>query len=134
MKTAKYYLVKYSRILELFIASALAIGIAIGFIDLAKYFGLLLESNTKETYSVFQGFLGYALLLIVGIELIFMLLSHSTRAILELVLFVIARKMLIYADTMLDLVLGVIAMSLVFCTLHFFMKDIQVNFLKENEE
>ena len=35
-----------------------------------------------------------------------MIIYHSTEAILELILFVIARKMLVYADTMLDLIWG----------------------------
>ena len=38
-----------------------------------------------------------------------MIINHSTKAILELILFVIARKMLIYSHTMLDLVLGTLA-------------------------
>ncbi len=55
-----------------------------------------------------------ALLLIVGIELVLMLLTHSATSILELVLFAIARKMLVYSETMLELLIATAAIAIVF--------------------
>lgn len=109
-------------IIEMVIAVLLAIGIIIGLIDLVKYFGTILVAAPAESYDLFQSFLGYALILVVGVELILMILYHSTKAILELVLFVIARKMLIYAETMTDLVLGTLAIAIVFATLRFLVQ------------
>lgn len=114
---------RFARALEFLISVAIALGVVLGFFDLVKYYGLIFEADVVGTYDVFQGFLGFALLLIVGIEMIFMLLYHSTKAILELILFVIARKLLIYANTMTDIVLGAIAILIIFMTLHFFVKD-----------
>lgn len=92
----------------------MAIAIIIGLLDIIKYFVLIFNTDAEGSYAVFKNFLGHTLLLVVGIELMLMLLSHSTSAILELVLYVIARKMLIYGDTMLDLVLGTVAIAGVF--------------------
>ncbi|EHR38215.1 hypothetical protein ACWODI_01155 [Facklamia languida] len=114
---------RFARALEFIIAVAIALGVVLGFFDLVKYYSLILKADVLGTYDVFQGFLGFALLLIVGIEMIFMLLYHSTKAILELILFVIARKLLIYANTMTDIVLGAVAILIIFMTLHFFVKD-----------
>lgn len=113
---------KVTYIIEIIITVLLAIGIAIGLIDLIKYFSVLVIAPPAESYDLFQGFLGFALLLIVGVELILMILYHSTKAILELVLFVIARKMLIYAETMTDLVWGTLAIAIVFATLKFLVQ------------
>lgn len=113
---------KVTYIIEIVITVLLAIGIIIGLIDLVRYFGSILVSQPAESYELFQGFLAYALILIVGVELILMILYHSTKAILELVLFVIARKMLIYAETMTDLVWGTLAIAIVFATLKFLVQ------------
>lgn len=113
---------KYTYILEMTIAVLIAIGITIGLIDLVKYFYEIYITAPAESYELFEKFLGYALVLIVGVELMLMIINHSTKAILELILFVIARKMLIYSHTMLDLVLGTLAIAIVFATLRFLIQ------------
>lgn len=109
-------------IIEMVITVLLAIGIIIGLVDLIKYFREIMIATPAESYDLFQDFLGYALILIVGVELILMILYHSTKSILELVLFVIARKMLIYAHNMTDLVLGTLAIAIVFATLKYLVQ------------
>jgi len=110
---------KFTYGLEIFLTFLLAIGITIGIIDIVLYFFEIFHAPLEDSYDVFKHFLGHTLLLVVGIELMLMLLSHSTNAILELVLFVIARKMLIYAETMLDLVLGTLAIAIIFAIIRF---------------
>ncbi|MDW7670899.1 MAG: transporter associated domain-containing protein [Bacillota bacterium] len=110
---------EYTYWLEMVLTILLAVGIAIGLIDIVKYFVEILQHGADESYDIFKHFLAHTLLLVVGIELMLMLLSHSTNAILELVLFVIARKMLIYGETMLDLVLGTLAIAGVFAILKY---------------
>lgn len=109
-------------ILEMIIAVFLIIGIIIGMTDFIYYLRNLIGAGSSA-YVMFESFLAYALILIVGIELILMILYHSTRAILELVLFVIARKMLVYSHTMQDLVLGTIAILLVFVILRYLLPE-----------
>ena len=104
---------------EIILAVLIAIGVTIGLVDLVIYIVQIFETSSLAAYDVFKHFLAHTLLLVVGIELILMLLSHSTNAILELVLFVIARKMLIYADTMMDLVLGTLAIAIIFLIIKF---------------
>lgn len=109
-------------ILEMVIAVFLVIGIIIGMTDFIYYLRNLISAGSSS-YVMFESFLAYSLILIVGIELILMILYHSTRAILELVLFVIARKMLVYSHTMQDLVLGTIAILLVFIILRYLLPE-----------
>jgi len=110
-------------ILEITVAILVAVGIVIGLIDIIKYFPPLLSAPVAETYTVFQSFLGYALLLIVGVELILMILYHSTKSLLELLLFVIARKMLVYSHNMSELVFGTVAIALVFVIMKFLVPN-----------
>lgn len=110
-------------VIEMTIAVLLALGIVIGLADLVKYFIDIFNANQADSYDLFQAFLGHALILIVGVELVLMILYHSTKAILELVLFVIARKMLIYSNTMIDLVFGTMAIGIVFLILKFLIQD-----------
>lgn len=109
-------------ILEMIIVAFIVIGIIIGMTDFVYYFRDLISAETNS-YELFEAFLAYSLILIVGIELILMLLYHSTRAILELILFVIARKMLVYSHTMLDLVLGTLAILMVFAILRYLLPN-----------
>ena len=119
MKIIPRKIEKIVHIIELIIASMIIIGILIGLIDLARYFILIFTARAHESYNLFQSFLGLALLLIVGAELIHMILYHSTESLLELILFVIARKMLIYSTNVIDLVFVTIAIAIVFFTMRF---------------
>jgi len=114
---------KVTYVIEMILAGLLAMGIVVGLIDLIRYLGFIFSATLTDTYDIFQGFLAHALILIVGIELILMIINPSTKAILELVLFVIARKMLIYSNTMVDVVLGTIALAIVFVILRFLAKN-----------
>lgn len=119
-------------VLEIIVSIMLAIGITIGIFDMMNFFPELLTTSTDQTYVMFQSFFAFALILIVGIELILMILYHSTRAMLELILFVIARKMLIYSDTMVDLVYGTIAIAIVFFIKKFLISNSNVNIIRSN--
>lgn len=107
--------------LEIILTILLAIGIVIGLIDIIKYFYYIFEAGAVDSYSVFKQFLAHTLLIVIGIELMLMLISHSTSSMLELVLFVIARKMLIYGETMLDLVLGTLAIAILYVIIKFLL-------------
>ncbi len=134
-KRVEKWLEKLTHALEIIIAGLIAIGVIIGLLDLIKFFPTILRVGPTESYQIFQNFLGYTLLLIVGIELMLMIINHSTKAILELILFVIARKMLIYSNTMLDLVLGTLAISMVFfISKYLFRKDQDEDIVKRDRE
>lgn len=115
----EHKLEKLTYVLEMIVTALIAVGIIIGLLDLVRYFPAIFIAEPSESYDIFQSFLGYALVLIVGVELMLMIINHSTKAIMELILFVIARKMLIYSHTMLDLVLGTLAIAIVFAVLRF---------------
>lgn len=106
--------------LEIILAGFVILGVIIGMKDIFSYLIDIYRIDAINTYDVFKQFLAHILLLVVGVELILMLVSHSIDSIIEFILFIIARKMLIYADTMWDLFLGTISIAILFLTIKFF--------------
>lgn len=110
------------RVVEYTICAIILVGIITGLWDLIKYVKeFALNPSSKESYDIFSNFLKHALMLVVGIELIYMIISHKNETILTLVLFVIARKMLVYAEGMTDILIGTISIVLVFITMKFIL-------------
>jgi hypothetical protein len=62
-------------------------------------------------HNSFEDVLSDILLLVVGIELALMLVRRTPEALIEVMFFVVARKMLITADSFWDLILGVAALA-----------------------
>lgn len=129
MKNKKEILKKIidiSFMLEIALSFFLIVGVIVGMKDIFSYIVDIYKTSAVETYEVLRQFLAHVLLLVVGIELILMLVSHSVDAIIEFILFVIARKMLIYAETMTELFLGTISIAVLFLTIKLFAakKDI----------
>lgn len=115
----------YAMNLELALAICLTIGILIGLVSVLKYMALILQTDIHNIYETVKQFLAIVLLLVVGIELVLMLLTHSSSSIIELVLFAIARKMLVYSETMVDLVLGTLAIAIVFAIRKYLMSKVK---------
>lgn len=123
MKEFSKKLYHFAHLLELVVAVFLAIGAIIGFIDIVKYLIEIFNSDLHLSYKLFHEFLSHALLIIVAIEFILMLVTHSTKTIGEIVVFVIARKLLIYGHSMLDMVLGAAAIGIIFATLRYLVPN-----------
>lgn len=118
---------KYTYCLEVLLAIFIMVAVLISTYDLVKYLILIFMTNPVDTYEIFQKFLGHVLLLVVGIELVIMLISHTTSSVLEVVLYAIARKMLIHSEQMLDVVIGVFAIGAVFAIRKYlFTKEIRI--------
>lgn len=102
--------------LELIISVIIAIQVLLGTIELLRgiYIEYIIKINQPVTYIQFESFLGQALLLVVGLELIIMLVMHTPGSVIEALLYAIARKMLLIPKTdysMVQVLLGVISIG-----------------------
>lgn len=122
-------IVDISFMLEIILSFFLIVGVIVGMKDIFSYLIDIYKTSAVETYDVLKQFLAHILMLVVGIELILMLVSHSIDSIIEFILFVIARKMLIYAETMTETFLGTMSIAILFLTIKVFAakKDIIKN-------
>lgn len=119
-------LMRLTHIFETILVVLVGIAAIISMFDLVKYFPRLFSASYNNAYLVLQEFLGHVLQTVIAVELMLMLLNRTVVSILYLVLFVIARKMLIYAVTMTDLVLGTIALLLVAIILKYFVEGFDI--------
>ena len=76
--------------------------------ELLHFRGAIEQTNLHTSY---EELLADILLLVVGIELALMLVRRTPESLIEVMFFVVARKMLIKADTFWDLILGVAALA-----------------------
>lgn len=111
------------RLIEYTICIFIALGVCAGFPNLFSAVMNMFHLNDGSIYTLMSGFLRQTLLLVVGLELIIMILTHSQQALLTLTLFVIARKMLVYADGMLDIFIGVVSIAVIFAVIRFLASD-----------
>ena len=71
-------------------------------------------TEPTTSYHMLQGLLSHILLVVVGLELALMLITHSASNVLEVMLYAIARKMLISSTNTMDIMLGVLSIALIF--------------------
>lgn len=104
-------IVKGVFVLEAVLALFLIAGVIVGSFDLFRYFKIIYDTPAIQTFQVLQTFLGHTLILVIGLELVIMLVRHTPSSVIEVLLYAIARKMIIESKTMLDILLGIIAIG-----------------------
>ena len=113
----KHKLINATLYLENILAMIITVAIIIGIADLAKYIVMIFQTSAIETYDIFQRFLGHTLLLVVGVEMVAMLVRHTPGSVIEVLLYAVARKMLISNERMLEFLLGIVAIASIFAVI-----------------
>lgn len=114
-------------ILEKFIA----LGVIVGVVSYALHSFAVLMVMDWSTTATYYELINRVLAIIIGLELVRMLISHSIAAVLELLAFVIARKMLKPDLESIDVVAGVLAFISLMAARHYFTES---GFLDEQSE
>ena len=102
---------EFASLLEVIISVLVLIGLVISSIPVAKEMLSLWQSGSTDA---FQTFLGHAFNLVIGIEFIKMLAKHSPGSALEVLLYAIARNMILGHGSAVENLLGVAAIGLIF--------------------
>lgn len=123
MNRNKYLLLLYKLVgvFEIVISILLILGILVAIPDIFRYYAHILVSSEVTSYQLFQGFLSHVLLLVIAVEFVVLMVAHSDVNIIHLIMLVIARKMLVYSDTMLDLLTAVFAIAILFAIRKFLL-------------
>lgn len=117
--------------LEFLLALFIIAAVIIGMVDLIRYMVLIFNTNPIDTYDLFQKFLGHVLLLVVGVELVIMLVYHSPSSVIEVLLYAVARKLLIGNQGMADFAMGILAIAAIFTIRKFlFVEDLSFSISK----
>lgn len=100
--------------IEVILAAFIMITVLISGKDIVMLIYRIFVTEASSSYGVLQGLLAHILLLVVGLELALMLISHTPGNVLEVILYAIARKMLISSTDSVDIILGVISIAMIF--------------------
>lgn len=106
-----------SSILEVVLAILVLIGLLISTVPIAQEMFNLVSTRSTEA---FQTFLGHAFNLVIGIEFIKMLAKHSPGSVLEVLLYAIARHMIVGHEDAVQNLVSVAAIALIFIIRRFF--------------
>ena len=84
-----------------------------------------------ELHQTLEGLFSDILLLVVGVELAIMLIRRTPESLVEVIFFVIARKMLIKTDAFYELLIGVIALIGLFAIRKYLIDEKSLSELEE---
>ncbi len=111
----KNALIKLAHFFEILLAIVILLTVLLGIIDILRivYDSFIVHFNRPIDYNQLNAIFAQILLLVIGIELSIMLILHMQSALIELLLFGIARKMLLLPKNngMLEILLGVAAIG-----------------------
>ncbi|MCL2662514.1 MAG: transporter [Oscillospiraceae bacterium] len=108
MKKWIIYLEKVAKAIEIVIALVLLVIVVIKIIEVSfDLTGFPVGILTME----FAGILSVTLNLVIGVEFTKMLIKHTPESVVDVLLFAIARQMVVYHERTLDLLIGVLAIA-----------------------
>ena len=103
---------KITRVLELIISAFIIIAILISMVSLLNGLKVLTVNVFQE--DAFQNFLSVAFNIIIGIEFLKMLFKINVYTVIEVLLFAIARQMIVEHSTVYDNFISVASIALLF--------------------
>ena len=110
-------IIQASSLLEILLSGLVLIGLLLSAVPLIRWMpGLLIDGNEVEI----RTFLERSLDIVIGIEFIKMLAKHSPGSSLEVLLYAIARHLVVGHDSALENLLSVSAIALIFIVRKFF--------------
>jgi len=118
---------KIAYVFEYILAMVVLIAVFLGTIDALRTIWELyvVDFQTPVEYEQLNSLLGQILLLVIGVELVVMLSLHLPGALIEVLLYAIARKLLLLPKTsgMIDLLFGIIAIAGLFAIRKYLLTD-----------
>lgn len=136
IKKQEKTLLKLSKVFELVLSIIILIIVFLGMMDLSisVYQSYIVEFATPVEYSELNSFLAEGLLLVIGVELVVMLCLHVPGALIEVLLFAIARKLILLPKTsgMIDLFLGILAIGIIFAIRKYLLNQEEKNMSLSN--
>lgn len=111
-------LLNISKNFEAALAIVILILVLLGMMDLVRsvYQAYIVDFSNPVEYTQLNSFLAEALLLVIGVELVVMLSLHTPGVLLEVLLYAIARKLILLPKSsgMGDLLLGILSIGAIF--------------------
>ncbi|MCY6369165.1 hypothetical protein [Clostridium ganghwense] len=116
--SVKKIVFKLSHIFEIGLAIIILLKVLLGTFDLSRaiWVSYISDIANPVAYYEVEALLGHALLLVIGVELVIMLTIHTPESVIDVLLYAIARKILLIPKSkgMIEVLIGIIAMAALF--------------------
>lgn len=136
-KDIKQHFIKIAHFSEILLSMVILLVIFLGIFDILReiYAAYIIDFAHPVNYDQLNDFLAQILLLVIGVELVIMLCLHLPETLLEVLLYAIARKLLLVPKTagVADLLLGVLAIAGIFFIKKYLMPKKGETLNKEEE-
>lgn len=113
--SVKNLILKLSHIFEMVLAVIILIKILLGAFDLSRVIWVSYISDIANpvAYYEVEALLGHALLLVIGVELVIMLIVHTPESVVDVLLYAIARKLLLVPKDkgMIEVLMGIVCIA-----------------------
>ena len=134
MNRKKYllFLSKLIHLFEILISIMLIVAILISIPDIIHYYIDILGSSKEVSIKLFNDLLAHIMMLVIAMEFILLLVTQTDSTIVYLITLVISRKLLIQSQSMTDILIGVISITILFITRKFLLKSSTVEYLNQD--
>lgn len=123
---SKKRILKIAHFFELILAAVILVAVVLGTFDTGRimYHNYIENFNQPVNYDLLKSMFAQILLLVIGLEIAIMLAMHLQSALIEVLLYGIARKMLLIPENngMSEILLGVIAIGGLFLIKKYLIK------------
>lgn len=136
-KEKQKIVLKVSYFLETILSLVILLAVFLGIVDTLRiiFYTYIVNFNQPIDYVQINSIFAQILLLVIGVEIALMLSLHKKTAFLEVLLYGIARKMLLTPkhNGMAEIFLGVIAIGGLFLIKKYLLDDKKTDLTAENE-
>lgn len=121
-KRLRKVVARVSSYIEIFISVLILVGIVVASINLGTELILMSKEALiiKEVTLPIEDYLALGLQLIIGVEFVKMICKHTVGSTIDVLLFAIARKLVVSHGSAIDLLLGIVAIGILFVVKHYF--------------
>ena len=117
-RNTKQTFIKIAHLCEILLSVVILLVILLGIFDILRevYGAYIIDFENPVNYEQLNNFLAQILLLVIAVELVIMLCLHRPETLLEVLLYAIARKLLLIpkSSSAGELLLGVLAIAAIF--------------------
>lgn len=126
-RNTKQTFIKIAHLCEILLSVVILLVILLGIFDILRevYGAYIIDFANPVNYEQLNNFLAQILLLVIAVELVIMLCLHRPETLLEVLLYAIARKLLLIpkSSSAGELLLGVLAIAAIFFIKKYLMPE-----------
>lgn len=126
------FLSKLIHLFEFLISIMLIVAILISIPDIIHYYIDILGSSKEVSIKLFNDLLAHIMMLVIAMEFILLLVTQTDSTMVYLITLVISRKLLIQSQSMTDILIGVVAITILFITRKFLLKSSIIEHLNQD--